>query len=122
MKSFIISLVILCSVILSVVSAAIYSHNALTELEATISEGTPDNYEQAMNEAKRTESGYKRLKPFLSLFNCDSEVREMEMYIADIKSAIIDEDAAALTAAKSRLRLHIDQLRRLSAFSIEAIF
>jgi hypothetical protein len=49
-------------------------------------------------------------------------MRELEMYIEDIKSAALENDETALLSAKSRLKLHIEQLRRLSAFSFEAIF
>lgn len=120
MKSLIASVVILCSVVLSVVCAAAYSVNALEKLgQAAESIAVEDTGSTKIDEVEKQ---YKRIKPFLSLFACDSEAREMEAYIEDIKSASLTNDEEALLTAKSRLVLHIKQLRRLSGFSIEAIF
>ena len=121
MKSVIIAAVILCSVTASVIWAAVYSGLALGRLaesteEVSINEGA------TATGVEEVEAEYRRVKPFLSLFACDSEAREIELYIEDIKSASFENDEEALTTAKSRLILHIKQLRRLSGFSIEAIF
>lgn len=121
MKSVIIAAVILCSVTASVIWAAVYSGLALDKLvgateEVSIKEGA------TATGIEEVEAEYRRVKPFLSLFACDSEAREIELYIEDIKSASLENDAEALLTAKSRLILHIKQLRRLSGFSIEAVF
>ena len=121
MRSFIISLVILCSIILSVISVAVYSSKALSELEDAVEKSEATTLSDTVS-SDEIEEKYRKLRPFLSLFVCDSEAREMEMYISDIKSAAKEGEEEALLTAKNRLRLHIDQLRRLSAFSIEAIF
>ena len=121
MKSVIIAAVILCSVTASVIWVAVYSGLALDRLaEATEEVSVKDG--ATVIGVEEVEAEYRSVNPFLSLFTCDSEAREIELYIEDIKSASLENDAEALLAAKSRLILHIKQLRRLSGFSIEAIF
>ena len=68
------------------------------------------------------EDEYKRLKTYLIIFMHENDVKDIEMHISDIKSAAKSNDTAGVVTAKNRLRLHIRQLRRLSTFSIEAIF
>jgi hypothetical protein len=50
------------------------------------------------------------------------DTESVEEYVADLKSAVKSRDDNGIIAAKSRLMLHIEQLRRLSVFNIEAIF
>ena len=119
MKSLIISLIILSSILTAVIAVAICSDKALTRLADTID--APGQNDKIAN-AYEIEKEYKDLERFLIFFAHDSEIREMQMYIEDIKSAAQENDQVALITAKSRLRLHIEQLRRLSAFSFEAIF
>ena len=121
MKSVIASVIILSCILLSVLWVAVYSRRILTELRDTVDE-LKENSSEAALQVDDIENHYRKIKPFLSLFACDSEAREVEMYIEDIKSAIAENDDDALLTAKSRLKLHIEQLRRLSGFSIEAIF
>lgn len=121
MKSVILAVIILCSVTLSVIGAAIYSGHVLDKFTMAIDDAVTGTSEAAAN-TEKIEKQYQRIKPFLSLFACDSEAREIETYIEDIKSASLENDEEALTTAKSRLKLHVKQLRRLSGFSIEAIF
>lgn len=121
MKSVIASAVILACILSAVLCVAIYSRRLLGKLGDTVDELSVSASE-TVNHVYDIEARYKEIKPFLSLFACDSEAREIEMYIEDIKSAIAENDDDALLTAKSRLKLHIEQLRRLSGFSIEAIF
>ena len=121
MKSVIASAVILACILSAVLCVAIYSRRLLGKLEDTVDE-LPKSISEAAEHVDDIKKHYKKIKPFLSLFACDSEAREIEMYIEDIKSAIAENDDDALLIAKSRLKLHIEQLRRLSGFSIEAIF
>ena len=121
MKSVIASVVILSCIISAVLWVGIYSNRILRELESAADE-LPKNEAEMTRYVNGIEMQYEKIKPFLSLFVCDSEAREIEMYIEDIKSAIAENDGEALLTAKSRLRLHVAQLRRLSGFSIEAIF
>lgn len=120
MRSLIASVVILCSVIICVVCAAAYSVKTFEGLERAAERVSVENASAlGIDEVERR---YRKAKPFLSIFVCDSEAREMEAYIEDVKSAALENDREALLTAKSRLTLHIEQLRRLSGFSIEAIF
>ena len=120
MKSLIASAIILSAVILSVICAATYSVKALDRLGHAAERVSLEIAEATGIE--EVEKQYGKIKPFLSLFVCDSEAREAEGYIEDIKSASLSSDKEALLTAKSRLVLHIEQLRRLAGFSIEAIF
>ena len=54
--------------------------------------------------------------------SCNDDMKEIEMYIEDIRSAAKEDERIAITEAKSRLKLHIYQLRRLSVFSMESVF
>ena len=49
-------------------------------------------------------------------------MREIEEHIEDIKSAAMTDELPDAITSKNRLILHIEQLRRLSKFSPEAIF
>lgn len=122
MKTLISALIILCFVILSTVLIAVYTDKLLTSFNNTIEEKISDDTDDTLHGINDLESEYKKLKPFLVLFIRGSDVKEIEMYIEDAKSAAKESEAAALAEAKSRLMLHIDQLRRLSIFSVEAIF
>ena len=122
MKSLICALIILCSVIISTVFVAVHTDRILSDFEKAIDENITDNSAEALSGIEQTENEYQSIKPFLILFMRENDVKEIEMYIEDMRSAAKEEDNAALTEAKSRLKLHIRQLRRLSAFSMEAIF
>ena len=122
MKTPIIALIILSSVLGSVITVSALLSRVLDRLSDTVSDGVPTSFTDALSEAEGTEKQYLKIRPFLALFTRDDEVREIEMYIEDIKSAAEEGDSAALATAKSRLKLHVGQLKRLSKFSIEATF
>lgn len=121
MKSLICALVILFSVILTTVLCSIYTDKFLADFSNEIDK-VPDNLEYETQYIGDVEKRYKDIKLFLILFMRENDVKEIELYIEDIKTAANKNDATALAEAKGRLKLHIRQLRRLSAFSIEAIF
>lgn len=117
MKTLIASILILCSVIITTVFVTVHTDKLLSRLEYAIdseSDGTKKGTDKIEDE-------YRRIKTHLDLFLYDTDVCELEAYIEDIKSAAQEDDTTELITAKNRLRLHIRQLRRLSAFSIEAI-
>ena len=122
MKSLIFALIILCSVILSTVLVAVYTDIILSDFEQEVETRINNTPSEALVGIEAVSQKYKDIKPFLVLFMRESNVKEIEMYIEDIRSAAAEDDAAAITEAKNRLKLHTQQLRRLSAFSIEAIF
>ena len=94
----------------------------MSELEESVAEQITSDFTNSTTSIKAIEGKYNEAKPFLTVFMRDSEVREMETYIEDIKSAVSNNDEDEIRVAKSRLILHIGQIKRLSAFSIEAIF
>ena len=122
MKTFVCAILLLCSVILSSISVAVYADRTLTDFALTIEKELDQNTEDPYSGIREIEVKYSKLKPFLILFIREDDIQEIETYIVDIKSAINENDRASLTEAKSRLKLHIEQIRRLSVFSIEAIF
>ena len=122
MKAFICSIILLCSVVLSSILVAVYANKALTEFGNTIDTSFNSGITDTENAVREIESEYSRLKPFLILFIREDDIQEIETHIVDIKSAAAENDHTSLTEAKSRLKLHIEQIRRLSVFSIEAIF
>ena len=123
MKSLICSIVILCSVIILTVFVAFYTDRQLDRFIDLVDEEIPsDDCAVAYLGASKVEKEYESIKTYLILFMRENEVRDIEMHISDIKSAAKADDLPSLIAAKSRLTLHIGQLRRLSTFSIEAIF
>ena len=122
MKALICSLIILCSVILSTVLAASYTDVILSDFEEEIDTRITHSPSESLLGIEAIGEEYSRIKPFLILFMRENNIQEMEMYMEDIKSAAAEDDVAAITEAKNRLMLHIQQLRRLSAFSMEAIF
>lgn len=123
MKTLIYSLVILCSVILTTVFAAVYTDKMLTDfIESVDSKVNEENCEMAYIGAKEIEKEYKKLKKHFILFIRENDSCEAEAYIEDIKSSAKSDDPAGIATAKNRLMLHMEQLRRLSVFSMEAIF
>lgn len=122
MKSLICSIILLCSIILSTVLVAIYTDRQLERFVNTIEEISKNDVTDQNTLAEEIEREYERNKTFLVLFMYENEIRDMEMHISDIKSAVTTNDTDGMIAAKNRLKLHLEQLRRLSTFSIEAIF
>jgi hypothetical protein len=122
LKALICSLIILCSVILSTVLAASYTDVILSDFEEAIDARITHSPSESLLGIEAIGEEYSRIKPFLIFFMRENNIQEMEMYMEDIKSAAAEDDVAAITEAKNRLMLHIQQLRRLSAFSMEAIF
>ena len=122
MKSFIFAITILCSVILCTVLVALYTNKIMCDFDDTIDREISNNPEDVLIGIEEVAKEYQNIHPFLTLFMRENDVKEIEMYIEDIRSAAKDDDKRALTEAKSRLKLHIFQLRRLSVFSMESIF
>ena len=122
MKSLIYSVILLCSIILSTVLVAIYTDIQLERFVNTIEEISKNDVTDQNTFAEEIEREYERNKTFLVLFMHENEIRDMEMHISDIKSAATTNDTDGMISAKNRLKLHLEQLRRLSTFSIEAIF
>ena len=123
MKTLISSIVILCSVVFGAVFVALYTDQRLERFSDLILDEVPeDDCTAAYLGAEDLEREYKSIKTYLILFMRKNEVRDIEMHISDIKSAAKSEDTVGVITAKNRLMLHIGQLRRLSTFSIEAIF
>ena len=122
MKSLICSIILLSCIICATVSVGIYTDKQLAGFINSIEERIPADDTVTYQNAEEIEREFEKMKPYLILFMQKNEVRDIEMHIADIKSAVESDDAPSIFAAKSRLILHIRQLRRLSTFSIEAIF
>lgn len=125
MKSMILACAILLSVIAATTFGAIFTDKKLEELSACINEAiddAEDSTSKAVEGAKEIEKQYESIKKYLILFVHDDGVREIEEHIEDIKSAAMTNETADAIASKNRLILHIEQLRRLSKFSPEAIF
>ena len=122
MKALLCSIIIFCSVVLATVAVAIKANSLLTnfstraEESISLNESAPDN-----DSIETVFREYQKLKRFMTLFIREDDIRETEMYLEDIKSAAKANDQEALMTSKSRLMLHIEQLRRLSVFSFEAI-
>ena len=123
MKSLICSIILLCSIICSTILVGIYTDRQLTAFIDTVDRKINTEYEIASTEdVEELEGEFKKIKPYLILFMKKDELRDIEMHISDIESAVKSKDIPSVTSAKSRLILHLAQLRRLSTFSIEAIF
>lgn len=113
------------SVIAATTFGAIFTDKKLAELTVCINESisdTAENTDETVDGAKKIEEQYKSIKKYLILFVHDDGVREIEEHIEDIKSAALTNETCDVIASKNRLILHIEQLRRLSKFSSEAIF
>ena len=124
MKTLIAAIGICALVIGTTVFGALFTDKKLSSFADDIASAFPDDIEvvsDALEGAKMIEDKYKSIKKYLFLFIHDDEVREIEEHVADIKSAVAANEAGDLISAKNRLRLHIEQLRRLSKFSIESI-
>jgi hypothetical protein len=105
------------------VFVALYTDQRLEQFSYLILNEVPtDDCEASYLGAENIEREYNSIKTFLILFIRENEVRDIEMHISDIKSAAKSNDTVGVITAKNRLMLHIGQLRRLSTFSIEAIF
>lgn len=122
MKSFIFAITILSSVILCTILVAFYTNKITYDFEDTVDRKISNSPEEAIVGIEEVANKYQSIRPFLTLFMRENDVKDIEMYIEDIRSAAKENDSCAITEAKSRLMLHIYQLRRLSVFSMESIF
>lgn len=122
MKSLIISLAILSSVIVTTILSAVYTDKLLGELEDTVLDLCEDGCDESNGKISKIENEYDRIKTYLILFSRQNDVQRIEEYISDIKSSHNSGDTDGLISAKSRLLLHVRQQRRLSRLGIEAIF
>lgn len=123
MKALILSSTILLCVILSTVLVALCSNKLLSDMYEDIeSTVTVDDLEGAYGSIERIKADYEEKKSFFILFMRGKDTEGIEAYIDDVKSAIVANDDAGFITAKSRLLLHIEQLRRLSVFNLESIF
>ena len=122
MKSLICSIIILSSIIITTVVGGIFTEKRLVKFVSLIEETIPDSISEPSGKTEKIEQEYEDIKIYLILFVQKSELREIEMHIADMKSAAKSDDIQGTTEAKNRLILHIEQLRRLSTFNIESIF
>ena len=125
MKTLILAIVLLLSIIVVTVSGALYTDKKLEEFSQKIERSIPKESSDTVNIHKgalQIEKEYDRLKKCLILFIPDNGVNEIEEHIEDIKSASASGELVDAMMSKSRLILHIQQLRRLSKFSTEVIF
>ena len=123
MKSLICAILILCSIVFSTIFVALYTNHRLEQFTDLILQNlSEDDCRTASIGVNKIEHEYKKIKTYLILFMRENEVREIEIHISDIKSAAKADDITGVIEAKNRLILHTQQLRRLSTFSIEAIF
>lgn len=125
MKSLILASAILLSVIAATIFGALFTDKKLGELTDCIESAIPNGAEDASEVcggAKAIEEQYQTIRKYLILFVHDDGVREIEEHIEDIKSAAMTDELPDAITSKNRLILHIEQLRRLSKFSPEAIF
>ena len=125
MRSLLLSLGILLTVISVSVFGAFFTDRKLERFYDVIEDAIPaqsDDADVIEASAQRIEEEYEHLRRYLILFIHDDGVREIEEHISDIKSSALSNEIGDAMTAKSRLTLHIKQLRRLSKFSTEAIF
>ena len=125
MKSLIVALIILSVVIFTTVGGALLTDSRLSDFKSTVEHAIPNGVQDTAKireGAEKLEAEYERLRKFIILFIHDDGVREIEEHISDIKSSANADEVSDAIIAKSRLILHIEQLRRLSKFSTEAIF
>lgn len=123
MKALIISFIILFTIVSLTVFVAFYTNSILCTFEESINKSLNDSSSDILDkDVKYIENEYERIRSFLIVFNAADDLKELEAYISDIKSAAESEDSAALILSKNRLMLYTRQLRRLSTFSLEAIF
>ena len=125
MKSLLLSLGILITVISVSVFGAFFTDRQLERFSEAISDAIPEesnDSEVIRDGAAKVEEEYKHIRKYVILFIHDDEVREIEEHISDIKSSANADELGDSITAKNRLILHIKQLRRLSKFSAEAIF
>lgn len=124
MKSLIPALIILLCVIVITILGSFFIDSQLERFSQSIKAYIPSDTTDIMliyDGALRIESDYENIKKHLFLFIHDNAVSEIEEHIEEIKSASrLGEKGDAITA-KNRLILHIEQLRRFSKFSLEAI-
>ena len=124
MKALVCALTISALIIAATVFGATFTDHKLSDFTDEIHSSLPDDLtnRDLIKSATSIEEAYAKIEKYIILLIHDSEAREIEEHISDIKSAAESNEIADVIAAKNRLLLHIDQLRRLSVFSPEAIF
>ncbi len=122
MKSLVCAIILLCTIIITTLFIGVYTECRLVDFINLINVEISGDASNVYVKAKEIECEYDNIKTYLILFMQKSDVREIETHISDMKSAAESEDIPGIITAKNRLILHIEQLRRLSTFSFEAIF
>ena len=120
MKSFICSLILLFSIIVSAITVGSVVGKKLDDFAEFIDDTIDSSV--GKEEIDKIKEKYTDLKPLMILFINESEIREIEQIISELESVIDTGEQAEINMSKNRLILHIRQLKRLSTFSFEAIF
>ncbi len=124
MKSVAISIIMIVAITAFTIIGTVYTERSLTKI-AEYASGIPTEnieYDEVLKYAEELEMRFKEDGRFLSLTVCEELLWEAEKCITDVKSAAMASSAEGVITAKSRLTSHLEQLKRLSGFSIEAIF
>ncbi len=124
MKSFICALVIVGLITAFTVAGTLMIDKCLTELANDINSLSihGENCEEIYKECEKIEKKYEKTDKLLSLIICNEYLYEIENGISEIKIYAKTNDKNGTELSKSRLLSQIEQLRRLSVISVEAIF
>ncbi len=125
MKSSIIAIIVLVLVILLTFYFSSLTAGVLDELK-TDAERTltlcGKDCEKILRASKEMRVGFETRIIYLSFFINDEDLLEITQYYDDIKSAAEADNYEGVLTAKNRLVSELEHLRRLSTFSVDAVF
>ncbi len=124
MKSLILSILIIAAIITFTVTGTVLTDRSLEEISAYTEkiDSTSADFDVINEQLSSAEKSFSKSEKFLSLTLCDEHLEEIKRGLTDIKSSASAESREGVITAKSRLISYIEELRRLSSFSIETIF
>ena len=124
MKSFIISLIILISLITFMTVDSCFINSKLQNLGYTLESHFPADeycYEEIYYCALITEKDFQNIRRHLSCIYNEDSLLNLQEYIEDLKSASKNKDYKSALETKNRLMAHIQHLRRFSVFNLDYI-
>ncbi len=123
MKSFAVAVIIISLITAFAIGGTLFIDLNFAKIYTNVNNlPSSDDYSAVYSCAEEIEKDFKHTHAYLSIILSNEMLGKIEDYINEIKLYAVLENSDGIEISKSRLKSHIEQLRRLSSFNIESIF